>query len=143
YEYVYGMNTPASYSMPGHAGGLIRIDELFKFNTYETAFNGSPMVFGAFPSLHSACAIIQTLFISYTLPKSLGGGVYAIVTFWFAWDWLPPVNITDNSNDSDDNVDSTLLIQNNNSNASIPCNEPNVKVFNSDRNEFKVEIANI
>ncbi|CAG8573909.1 17171_t:CDS:2 [Racocetra fulgida] len=99
------------------------------------------MVFGAFPSLHSACAIIQTLFISYTLPKSRG--VYAIVTFWFAWDWLPPVNITNNSDDSDDNVDSTLLIQNNNSNVSIPCIEPNVKVFNSDCNEFKVEIANL
>ncbi|CAG8492504.1 4255_t:CDS:2 [Cetraspora pellucida] len=169
YEYVYGMNTPASYSMPGHAGGLIRIDELFNFNTYETAFNGSPMVFGAFPSLHSACAIIQTLFISYTLPKSrplcltyvfwiwwacmylthhymvdlVGGGVYAIVAFWFAWDWLPPVNITGNSDDSDDNVDGTLLIQNNNSSVSIPCIEPNVKLFNSDCNEFKVEIASI
>ncbi|CAG8735651.1 16861_t:CDS:2, partial [Acaulospora morrowiae] len=118
YEYVYGMNTPASYSMPGDPGGLVRIDELFNSSTYSSTFGGSPMVFGAFPSLHSACAIIQALFISYVLPKTrpicftyvlwiwwacmylthhymvdlVGGGVYAVVTFWFSWDYLPKID---------------------------------------------------
>jgi hypothetical protein len=118
YEYTYGMNTPAEYTMPGHPGGLARIDKLFGTNTYTTTFSGSPMVFGAFPSLHSGCAIIQALFISHVIPKSrpfcfayvmwiwwacmylthhymvdlVGGGVYAVVTFWCAWDYLPSVN---------------------------------------------------
>src|SRR6266542_2225164 len=118
YEYTYGMNTPAEYTMPGNPGGLARIDELFGSNTYTTTFSGSPMVFGAFPSLHSGCAIIQALFISYIIPKSrlfcfayvmwiwwacmylthhymvdlVGGGVYAVIAFWCAWDYLPFVN---------------------------------------------------
>ncbi|CAG8656322.1 3783_t:CDS:1, partial [Paraglomus brasilianum] len=118
YEYTYGLNTPANYEMHGHPGGLARIDELFNTNTYTTTFGGSPMVFGAFPSLHSGCAIIQALFISYLAPKLrafcfayvmwiwwacmylthhymvdlVGGGVYAGVAFWCAWKWLPPVH---------------------------------------------------
>ncbi|CAG8591360.1 7265_t:CDS:2, partial [Ambispora gerdemannii] len=117
YEYIYGMNTPAKYTMPGHPGGLARIDTLFSSTTYTTTFSGSPMVFGAFPSLHSGCAIIQALFISYVLPKSriicilyvmwiwwacmylthhymvdlVGGGIYAVIAFWFSWKWLPSV----------------------------------------------------
>ncbi|CAG8470398.1 5866_t:CDS:2 [Ambispora leptoticha] len=117
YEYTYGMNTPAKYSMPGHPGGLARIDALFSSHTYTTTFSGSPMVFGAFPSLHSGCAIIQALFISYVIPKSrifciayvmwiwwacmylthhymvdlVGGGIYAVMSFWFSWKWLPTV----------------------------------------------------
>src|SRR2546423_14199861 len=112
------MNTPASYNMSGDPGGLARIDDLFGSKAYTEAFGGSPMVFGAFPSLHSACAIIQTIFISYLMPKLrvicviyvfwiwwacmylthhymvdlVGGGIYAIVTFWWAWKWLPDIN---------------------------------------------------
>ncbi|CAG8441032.1 6956_t:CDS:2 [Diversispora eburnea] len=111
YEYVHGIDTPASYSMQGDPGGLARIDELFNSNTYSLVFGGSPMVFGAFPSLHSGCAIIQALFISHLLPKTrpiwfayvlwiwwacmylthhymvdlVGGGIYAFVTFWISW----------------------------------------------------------
>jgi inositol phosphorylceramide synthase catalytic subunit len=118
YEYIYGMNIPAEYTMPGHPGGLARIDKLFGISTYTKTFSGSPMVFGAFPSLHSGCAIIQALFISHIIPKSrpfcfayvmwiwwacmylthhymvdlVGGGVYAVVAFWCAWDYLPSVN---------------------------------------------------
>ncbi|KAG9294849.1 hypothetical protein G9A89_008541 [Geosiphon pyriformis] len=117
YEYTYGMNTPALYTMPGHPGGLARIDKLMGSTTYTTTFSGSPMVFGAFPSLHSACAIIQALFISYVVPKSrticvayvmwiwwacmylthhymvdlVGGGIYAVITFWISWNWLPNI----------------------------------------------------
>ncbi|RHZ87757.1 hypothetical protein Glove_30g20 [Diversispora epigaea] len=118
YEYVHGMNTPASYTMRGDPGGLARIDELFNSNTYSLTFGGSPMVFGAFPSLHSGCAIIQALFISHLLPKTrpiwfayvlwiwwacmylthhymvdlVGGGIYAFVTFWISWNYLPKIN---------------------------------------------------
>jgi len=112
------MNTPAEYTMSGHPGGLARIDKLFGTNTYTKTFGGSPLVFGAFPSLHSGCAIIQALFISHVIPKSrpfvfgyviwiwwacmylthhymvdlVGGGFFAVVAFWYAWDYLPSVN---------------------------------------------------
>lgn len=112
------MNTPASYAMRGDPGGLARIDKLFHSNTYSLTFGGSPMVFGAFPSLHSGCAIIQALFISHLLQKTrpicfahvtwiwwacmylthhymvdlVGGGIYAFVTFGISWNYLPKIN---------------------------------------------------
>ncbi|KAF8707403.1 PAP2 protein, partial [Rhizoctonia solani] len=68
YELIYGL-TPANYSIHGAAGGLARIDALFHSNGYQTTFSASPVVFGAFPSLHSGCATMEALFISHFFPK--------------------------------------------------------------------------
>ena len=51
YELIYGL-TPADYTIRGSPGGLARVDRLFNSTTYTSAFSNSPLVFGAFPSLH-------------------------------------------------------------------------------------------
>ncbi|KAI3618986.1 inositolphosphorylceramide synthase [Moniliophthora roreri] len=82
YELVYGL-TPATYDFKGSPGGLIRIDRLFGGNGYTTAFTNSPLVFGAFPSLHSATATLDALFLSHFFPwttKYAWG--YAGVLYW-------------------------------------------------------------
>lgn len=82
YELIYGL-TPANYGMPGSPGGLARIDRLFHSNGYTVAFSNSPVVFGAFPSLHSACATMEALFISHFFPQCTKYiWTYAAVLYW-------------------------------------------------------------
>ncbi|KAF8623870.1 hypothetical protein AX17_007272 [Amanita inopinata Kibby_2008] len=82
YELLYGL-TPANYGMPGSPGGLARIDALFHSSGYTKAFTNSPLVFGAFPSLHSACATMEALFISHFFPRySKFVWMYAAVLYW-------------------------------------------------------------
>ncbi|KAH7886775.1 PAP2-domain-containing protein [Phlebopus sp. FC_14] len=64
YELIYGL-TPATYNTPGSAGGLARIDALFGGDGYQRAFSSSPLVFGAFPSLHAAWATLGALFVTH------------------------------------------------------------------------------
>ncbi|CAB4413941.1 unnamed protein product [Rhizophagus irregularis] len=68
-------------------------------------FSGSPMVFGAFPSLHSGCAIIQALFISHVIPKSKPFGFAYVMWIWNRWEYIKEKNsvllTTDNINDND------------------------------------------
>lgn len=68
YKNLYGLQ-PADYSMMGSPGGLGRIDDLVGFDMYTTAFSNSPVVFGAFPSLHSACSIMDVFFLSWLFPR--------------------------------------------------------------------------
>ncbi|KAI7905407.1 uncharacterized protein BX663DRAFT_529647 [Cokeromyces recurvatus] len=114
YEIIYG-SAPANYSIPGEAGGLIRIDKILGLSLYGSSFGTSPLVFGAFPSLHSGCATIEMLFVSYLFPRLkpicfiyvmwmwfstmylthhymidlVGGSIYAILTFTIAYPFLP------------------------------------------------------
>lgn len=82
YEVIHGL-TPADYSMPGSPGGLLRIDRLFGSNGYTTAFTNSPLVFGAFPSLHSACACLEALFMSHFFPWTTKYvWAYTGILFW-------------------------------------------------------------
>ncbi|KAK6200051.1 Aureobasidin A resistance protein [Scheffersomyces amazonensis] len=80
YKNLYGLQ-PANYSMQGSPGGLGRIDELFGFDMYTTTFSNSPVIFGAFPSLHSGCAIMDVLFLCWLFPK------YKYV-WWTYGSWL-------------------------------------------------------
>lgn len=116
YETRYGPVHPATYSMPGDPGGLARVDDILGLNMYKTTFTASPLVFGAFPSLHSACAWQIALFLVFTFgPRAIpfvmayvfwiwwatmylghhyvvdlvGGGVYAVVAFWLGSYFLP------------------------------------------------------
>ncbi|KAI9321012.1 hypothetical protein BX666DRAFT_1851987 [Dichotomocladium elegans] len=116
YELSYG-SAPADYSVPGEAGGLARIDELFGLNLYGSSFGASPLVFGAFPSLHSGSATIEMCFLVYLFPRMwpvaigytmwmwfatmylthhylidlVGGSIYAFSTFFVARRYLPPL----------------------------------------------------
>jgi len=82
YELIYGL-TPANYGMKGSPGGLARIDTLFHSNTYTTGFTNSPLVFGAFPSLHAGNATLEALFLSHFFPQVTKFiWVYALILYW-------------------------------------------------------------
>lgn len=82
YELIHGL-TPANYTMKGSPGGLARIDALFGSHTYTKGFSNAPVVFGAFPSLHSACATIEALFISHFFPPKTGYvWTYVGILYW-------------------------------------------------------------
>lgn len=82
YENMYGL-APANYKMPGSPAGLAAIDKLFGFDMYTSGFTASPVVFGAFPSLHSANATIEALFMSHVFPKLTP--LFVIYTLWLWW----------------------------------------------------------
>jgi len=50
---------------------------------YTVAFSNSPVVFGAFPSLHSACATMEALFLAHFFPQvATYAWGYAAVLYW-------------------------------------------------------------
>lgn len=102
--------------MPGDPGGLARVDDILGVEMYKTTFTASPLVFGAFPSLHSAIAWELAFFLVYIFgPRAIpfavlyvfwiwwatmylghhyvvdlvGGGAYAVVAFWLGSYFLP------------------------------------------------------
>nr|OQO28772.1 hypothetical protein B0A51_04915 [Rachicladosporium sp. CCFEE 5018] len=81
YENKYGL-APADYSMPGSPAGLAAIDKLLGVDLYTSTFTASPVVFGAFPSLHSGCATIEVLFMSHSFPK-----LRPLFTVYLLWLW--------------------------------------------------------
>ncbi|KAG0352118.1 Aureobasidin resistance protein Aur1, partial [Gamsiella multidivaricata] len=118
YETRYGGFKPAAYTMPGDPGGLARVDDILGIEMYKTTFTASPLVFGAFPSLHSAVSCQLAFFLVYVFgPRSIpfalcyilwvwwatmylghhyvvdlvGGGAYAVIAFWIGSFFLPPV----------------------------------------------------
>lgn len=82
YENQYGL-APANFSIKGSPAGLRAIDELFGIQFYTSTFTASPVVFGAFPSLHSGCATIETLFLSHLFPKLRP--LFILYTLWLWW----------------------------------------------------------
>ena len=82
YENTYGL-APANYSIIGDPAGLKAIDKLFGIDFYTPTFNASPMVFGAFPSLHSGWATLETLFMGNLFPRLFP--VYIFYTMWLWW----------------------------------------------------------
>jgi membrane-associated phospholipid phosphatase len=88
YENMYGL-APAHYGMPGSPAGLARIDKLFGIDMYTTNFtNNSPLVFGAFPSLHAGNAVIEALFMSHCFPKLRPFFIGYVVWLWWATMYL-------------------------------------------------------
>ncbi|KAG8623343.1 hypothetical protein KVT40_008319 [Elsinoe batatas] len=82
YENLYGL-APANYSMPGSPAGLAAIDKLFGVDMYTSSFTASPVVFGAFPSLHSGSAVIEAMFMSYFFPKLRP--LFFVYSLWLWW----------------------------------------------------------
>lgn len=82
YEIIYGL-TPANYGMKGSPGGLARIDALFHSQAYTVGFTNSPLVFGAFPSLHAGNATLEALFLSHFFPHTAKFiWAYAGILYW-------------------------------------------------------------
>ncbi|KAJ3151870.1 hypothetical protein HDU86_006002 [Geranomyces michiganensis] len=81
YNDLYGF-APATYSMPGNPGGLARVDKLFGTHMYSNAFNNSPLVFGAMPSLHSGFAFLIMLFAMH-FTRRLG----VALSLYVCWQW--------------------------------------------------------
>lgn len=82
YKNLHGLE-PANYSMDGSPGGLGRIDKIFGFDMYTSTFENSPLVFGAFPSLHSGCAVMDVLFLCWLFPKFTAvWWSYAALLWW-------------------------------------------------------------
>lgn len=82
YELREGL-TPAHFGMSGSPGGLARIDTLFHSNGYTNTFSNSPMVFGAFPSLHAGCATADALMLSHFFPKfRIPLAIYVLWLYW-------------------------------------------------------------
>ena len=82
YEKKYGL-APANYSIHGSPAGLAAIDELFGIALYTPGFTGSPMVFGAFPSLHAGSAVMEAMFMSHVFPKLTP--LFVAYTLWLWW----------------------------------------------------------
>ncbi|MCJ1373788.1 Aureobasidin resistance protein Aur1 [Loxospora ochrophaea] len=82
YENLYGL-APANYSMPGSPAGLARVDLILGFDMFTSRFTASPMVFGAFPSLHSGSATIEALFMSHAFPRLQT--LFIAYTLWIWW----------------------------------------------------------
>ncbi|EAW09570.1 phosphatase PAP2 family protein [Aspergillus clavatus NRRL 1] len=82
YENLYGL-APADYSMPGNPAGLARIDKLFGIDLYTSGFKQSPVVFGAFPSLHAADSTLAALFMSQVFPRLKP--LFVTYTLWMWW----------------------------------------------------------
>jgi membrane-associated phospholipid phosphatase len=82
YENKYGL-VPATYAVKGSPAGLAAIDDLFGIALYTPAFTGSPMVFGAFPSLHAGSAVMEALFMSHVFPKLTP--LFTVYTLWLWW----------------------------------------------------------
>lgn len=82
YKNLYGLQ-PANYTMSGSPGGLGRIDELLGFDMYTTTFSNSPVIFGAFPSLHSGCSVMDVLFLCWLFPRlRIVWWGYATLLWW-------------------------------------------------------------
>jgi membrane-associated phospholipid phosphatase len=87
YEKANGL-TPAHYGMPGSPAGLARVDALLGVDMYTTSFSTAPLPFGAFPSLHSADAILEALFMQHCFPRLRPLFVVYVVWIWWATMYL-------------------------------------------------------
>ncbi|KAI5957704.1 AUR1 [Candida theae] len=88
YKNLYGLQ-PANYTMHGSPGGLGRIDELLGVDMYTTGFSNSPVIFGAFPSLHSGCCIMEVLFMCWLFPR-----LKILWVFYASWLWWSTMYLT-------------------------------------------------
>ena len=88
YINLYGL-APAAYTVHGSPGGLERIDALFGTAMYTATFTASPLAFGAFPSLHSACATLEAMFMAHAFPQ-----LKPLLVFYVLWVWWATMYLT-------------------------------------------------
>ncbi|KAB5518720.1 hypothetical protein GE09DRAFT_510472 [Coniochaeta sp. 2T2.1] len=87
YEKAHGLE-PAHYGMEGSPAGLARIDALLGIDMYTTSFTSAPLPFAAFPSLHSADATLEALFLQYAFPRFRWVFITYVAWIWWATMYL-------------------------------------------------------
>lgn len=83
--HINGINATADYSTLGYAAELTRIDRNLGWNLVTNGFHKSPIVFGAFPSVHSGMAVCTFLFINWFSTSCIiraVSGVFVVVQWW-------------------------------------------------------------
>lgn len=80
----YGF-APADYSLHGDPGTLSRVDDYFQGTFYFNTFSRSPLVFGAFPSLHVGWPAMLALFFTYAHDINVSMWFKRMVYCYFAW----------------------------------------------------------
>jgi inositol phosphorylceramide synthase catalytic subunit len=85
---MYGF-AAADYSMNGSPGGLERIDMLFGTKLYTSSFSASPLVFGAFPSLHAGWATLHALYLHHLFPRAR-----VLLCAYVMWVWWATMYLT-------------------------------------------------
>lgn len=75
----------ANYTIPGNPGGLARVDEYFEGQFYHNTFSKSPLVFGAFPSLHVGWPLLLVLFVAHAPGVCNNHRLKLGVLLYFAW----------------------------------------------------------
>lgn len=71
-----------SYEQKGHPAGLLRVDTILGTRIFQNAYSQSPVVYGAFPSMHCGWPFILALF--YTGRYKSLVYAYAILLAWAA-----------------------------------------------------------
>lgn len=74
--------------MAGSPAGLARIDKLLGIDLYTSSFTASPLVFGAFPSLHAGSATTEALFMSHVFPTLRPFFIGYVFWIWWATMYL-------------------------------------------------------
>ncbi|KNE70200.1 hypothetical protein AMAG_15170 [Allomyces macrogynus ATCC 38327] len=93
------------WHMRGDAAGLARVDPILGAPVFAAVFANSPLVFGAFPSLHAAYAVLAAIFIGdqfpwlrfgrrVRIPTAVLGMAYA-AGIWWATMYLAPHYLID------------------------------------------------
>ncbi|GMM34148.1 inositolphosphotransferase [Saccharomycopsis crataegensis] len=83
--HLNGLDITPDYDMPGYAAGLTRVDVAMGTHLNSKGFHKSPIVFGAFPSLHSAMAVQTFLHLNYYSRwwvVKLAGLSFVVIQWW-------------------------------------------------------------
>jgi len=71
-----------SYNQKGHPAGLMRVDTVLESKIFDNTYSKSPVVYGAFPSMHCGWPFIFTLYYTGNWQIVIYG--YAILLAWSA-----------------------------------------------------------
>lgn len=90
FVHINGINATADYSTLGYAAELARIDTELGWHLVSNGFHHSPIVFGAFPSVHSGMAVCTFLFIAWfsTLRPLKALAAFFVVLQWWSTIYL-------------------------------------------------------
>lgn len=83
--HLYGLDAVPDYDMPGFAAGLTRADVALGTHLSSKGFHKSPIVFGAFPSLHSAMAVqvfLHLVYYSNWRIVKAAGSLFVAIQWW-------------------------------------------------------------
>jgi hypothetical protein len=83
YVEQYGL-TPANWSVPASAAGLVRFDQMIGIPYFQGVYSKSSWVFGAMPSMHAGFPFLNILFARKVYKKGLIPLVTFMLLVWFS-----------------------------------------------------------